>query len=87
MIHPTVFHKEVMWDKTVRYVEMAASKEDDQDMEEFLDKKSRRKKKAADMRNRGSLFIDDICGFIGAHIKIDKGIINNGNESNCSYQK
>ena len=49
--------------------------------------KSRRKKKAADMRNRGSLFIDDICGFIGAHIKIDKGIINNGNESNCSYQK
>lgn len=39
-----VFHKEVMWDKTVRYVEMAASKEDDQDMEEFLDKKSRRKK-------------------------------------------
>lgn len=43
--------------------------------------------KAADMRNRGSLFIDDICGFIGAHIKIDKGIINNGNESNCSYQK
>ena len=35
----------------------------------------------------GSLFIDDICGFIGAHIKIDKGIINNGNESNCSYQK
>ena len=43
--------------------------------------------KAADMRNSGSLFIDDICGFIGAHIKIDKGIINNGNESNCSYQK
>ena len=42
-----------------------------------------RKKKAADMRNRGSLFIDDICGFIGAHIKIDKGITNNGNESNC----
>ena len=49
--------------------------------------KSRRKTKAADMRNRGSLCIDDICGFIGAHIKIDKGIINNGNESNCSYQK
>ena len=46
-----------------------------------------KEEEAADMRNRGSLFIDDICGFIGAHIKIDKGIINNGNESNCSYQK
>ena len=43
--------------------------------------------KAADIRNKDSLFIDDICGFIGAHIKIDKGITNNGNESNCSYQK
>mgnify|MGYP003062578631 CR=1 FL=1 len=43
--------------------------------------------KSGGHEDRGSLFIDDICGFIGAHIKIDKGIINNGNESNCSYQK
>ena len=43
--------------------------------------------KAADIRNKDSLFIDDICGFRSAHIKVDKGITNNGNESNCSYQK
>ena len=43
--------------------------------------------KAADIRNKDSLFIDDICGFRRAHIKVDKGITNNGNESNCSYQK
>ena len=45
------------------------------------------RKKAADIRNKDSLFIDDICGFRRAHIKVDKGITNNGNESNCSYQK
>ena len=39
------------------------------------------------MINIGSMVIEDICGFIRAHIKIDKGITNNGNESNCSYQK
>ena len=49
--------------------------------------KSRRKKKVADIRNKDSLFIDDICGFRSAHIKVDKGTTNNGNESNCSYQK
>ena len=43
--------------------------------------------KAADIRNKDSLFIDDICGFSRAHIKVDKVITNNGNESNCSYQK
>ncbi|MDC7289743.1 glycosyltransferase family 2 protein [Blautia schinkii] len=39
-----VFHKEVTWDKTVRYVESAAAKDDASDLEELLDKKARRNK-------------------------------------------